>query len=116
MGVFQLSQEILDIVVSESIMSKEILLALLKEVQLERNSKLYQIENEISESSKSKIHKDETLHISSPSDTFSSDECQNSSDFKSKNVENEDCCDQNSDSENDDDYDEDLASSDADEP
>ena len=114
--VFQLSQEILDIVVSEAIMSKEILLALLKEVQLERNSKLYQTENEISESSKSNIHTDETLHISSPSDTFSSDECQKSSDFKSKNVENEDCCDQNSDSENEDDCDEDLASSDADEP
>merc|ERR1712150_410826 len=102
--VFQLSQEILDIVVSEAILSKEILLALLKEVQLERNSKLYQTENEISESSKSNIHTDETLHISSPSDTFSSDECQKSSDFKSKNAENEDDCD------------EDLASSDADEP
>merc|ERR1712110_676033 len=97
-------------------LSQEILLALLKEVQLKRNSKLYQTENEISEISKSNIHTDETLHISTPSDTFSSDECQKSSDFKSKNVENEDSCDQNSDSENEDDCDEDLASSDADEP
>ena len=118
--VLRLSQEILDIVVKQSVMSQSTLSALRKEVELERSAKLYKAEDEEtpSNSYNSIIHSNDLQEISSqPGSAASQDSRKNYiSGNKLSKCENEKHSGgEDSDSTNDD-YDEEFESSDGDVP
>ena len=117
--VLRLSQEVLDIVVKQSVMSQSVLSALRKEVELERNAKLYKTEDEETPniSSKSIIHSNSLQEISSqPGSAASQDSRKNYiSSNKLRKCENKKKSGEDSDSTNDE-YDEECESSDGDVP
>ena len=118
--VLRLSQEILDIVVRQAVMSQSILSALRKEVEMERISKLYKTEDEKSTSisSKSIIHSDDVKEISSqPGSVASQDSRKNYISSKRLNKCERDKISGEEDSDSSsDDYDEEFESSDGDVP
>ena len=118
--VLRLSQEILDIVVKQSVMSLSILTALRIEVKLERNAKLYKTEDEesLSISSKSIIDSKHLQEISSQPGSAASENSRKNyiNSNKLRKCENSKNSGEEDSDSTDEDYDEEFESTDGDVP
>ena len=117
--VLRLCQEILDIVVKQSVMSEMVLRALRKEVELDRYAKMHKAADAKSTTtaSKSNIHSDYLLRNSSQGSSSTSEEYVNKSVSNNKHTQSDNAQNSSGDEDNDstaDECDEDLESSDAD--